>query len=176
MPVFRAGQSNVPSWCMLKDFEFITLAPGKQKVVKRGGRREHFIVCRGIVEIEAGTVKTYLTEGGKMDLLAASPKSVKVRACESDALVFRAMGRWPDISGSGVKEIRARPVHSHGGDGTEVVDRHRFDRWLGKEQATHLPRLVPIPEAVECDGPAPQARIRPARAPNEAVPAALVRA
>jgi mannose-6-phosphate isomerase-like protein (cupin superfamily) len=102
MPVLRSGKGKAPGWCELEDFEFIELKRGETRKLSREGKKEEIIVCSGFVEAASGDVACFLAEGGKMDLNSERAAPYCLTARSEQALVFRAMGRWESINGSGL--------------------------------------------------------------------------
>ena len=108
MPIFRSGKCNAPAWCELESFDLIDLARDARREVSRQGRKEELIVCRGRVRVQWGTVSADLGEGGVLDFKGASPRTFTIAAV-SEALVFRAMGRWKFVNSSGIFSPPAAP-------------------------------------------------------------------
>ena len=112
MPVFRATD-KFPDWCELEKFEFIELADGERRTLTRERDKEELYVCRGRAVVTVGDVECTLSEGGKFDINGPGVQEVSVRAQWGDALVFRAMGRWGSINGSGVFTAEAADPPKH---------------------------------------------------------------
>ena len=102
MPVFHAGRNQTPPWCELERFEFLELQAGECRTLRRQGRKEEFIVCRGQVTFALGDAEFTLGEGGKLDLSGPGVKSLKLRAAGGTPLVCRMSGRWQAITSSGI--------------------------------------------------------------------------
>ena len=102
MPVFRSGKGNAPAWCEIEDFELIELKPGETKELPRAGKKEEIIVCEGLVSAVSGEIACTLPQGGKMDLDSPSAAGYTLTPHWGKALVFRAVGRWESINGSGL--------------------------------------------------------------------------
>ena len=102
MPVFRSGQGRAPAWCEMEDFELIDLEAGEEIELQRSGKKEELIVSRGILQAVLGDVVVHLTEGGKLSLNSPEVPSLRLIGAAEATQVFRAMGRWESIAGSGL--------------------------------------------------------------------------
>ena len=109
MPVFRSGKGNAPAWCEMEDFELVPLARGQTQRFKRIGRKEHFLVCHGTARITDGTTYRALQQGAKLNV-DDDVKELVVEAGDEDTLIFRAIGRWESVRGSGLFTVRTDAI------------------------------------------------------------------
>ncbi len=105
MPIFRSGEGNAPSWCELENFELINLTPDAPKTVERKTEKEVFLVCQGRINLVSGNIDCNSMPGGWVNLHDNSEEPVELNALYTDALVFRAMGRWDSITGAGLFDV-----------------------------------------------------------------------
>ena len=131
MPVFKSGEGNAPDWCEMENFELIELDQDEIKPIERTGKMEQLIVCRGTVVAKTGQIECTLPERGKLDLNGPTPEKLTIRAVRKGALVFRAIGRWKSITGSGIFEVWNAPPPTcdtpHDYEKTTRFDNHYHD-------------------------------------------------
>ena len=105
MPIFRSGEGNAPGWCEMEDFEFVELAPDAPRRIARRKEKEVFLVCRGRVNLTAGASDCTFTPGGWIHLQGERQDPINLRALYTEALVFRALGRWSSVTSAGLFDV-----------------------------------------------------------------------
>ncbi|MCX7012019.1 MAG: hypothetical protein NTW86_05540 [Candidatus Sumerlaeota bacterium] len=114
MPIYRFGKGAAPAWCEMENFELIDLARGESRTLTREEPKEEIIVCRGAVEVDLGGGRTaFLPQGGKLDSNEGGAGGLTIRAAADKTLVFRALGRWRSINGSGLFRVRLGDPPTH---------------------------------------------------------------
>jgi len=114
MPVYRSGKGAAPAWSQIQDFELIELRRGDSRTLARDEPKEEIIVCRGAVIADLGDGRTaFLPQGGKLDSDKPRAEGLTIRATTDSALVFRALGHWAAISGSGIFRVRLGDPPKH---------------------------------------------------------------
>ena len=99
MPIFRSGTGNAPAWCEMQNFEIIDLKAGEEKLCVGATPRELFICVEGKVQLSDSSNQIILEPGGGHG--ADQQGDTNLTAIE-DSRLFRAMGHWESISGSGI--------------------------------------------------------------------------
>lgn len=102
MPVFKAGKNQAPAWGEVEEFELVEFEESEPHVFIKECVKEELIVCRGIVVVTFGDVKTTLMEGSKLDLNGTSVANYKIQAQGRNALLCRIAGHWRSITSSGI--------------------------------------------------------------------------
>jgi len=105
MPIFRNGEGSAPNWCELEDFELIKLEPDTPKKFERRKEKEVFLVCQGRINLVSGNSDCNFMPGGWINLHDREDGPVEMRALYTDALVFRALGRWSSVTSAGLFDV-----------------------------------------------------------------------
>jgi len=93
---------RLPKYCEMEKFEFIELKEHEVQELVKEGLKEELIVYRGRILIRAGSLSAEIPESGKMDISGNARKKVTIASQTDNAGVFHAMGKWRNITSSGI--------------------------------------------------------------------------